>query len=155
MSGTFKTISFDDGTYAVVSIDADDQKKMEVVATFFDVERARDYASKESGKPSRSPVRAEARAEPRRSAAHQADVSPESAAASDLSERQASVLKALRNRMNEKHEVEMRAASLAGAAKIPLGSLHSVLQSLEKKNFIKTARTGSAKAPAIYEVLEN
>jgi uncharacterized membrane protein len=156
---TFKTIAFDDGSYAVASVDAGDPRKFEVVATFFDLDRARDYAAKESSKPAaKSPARAEARAEPRRSSANQeapaSAVSAASDATSDLSERQAAVLKTLRSRRNENNEVEMRAASLASAAKIPLGSLHSVLQSLEKKNFIKTARTGSAKAPAIYEVLE-
>ena len=46
-----------------------------------------------------------------------------------------------------------KAATLAEAAHIPLGSLHSVLQSLEKKQLIKTARAGSARAPAVYQVL--
>jgi uncharacterized membrane protein len=154
IGGTFKTVAFDDGSYAVVAVEAGDQRKLEVVATFFDEERARDYAAKESGKISaESPVRAEAKAEPRRSSASHVEAGI-SDVVSELSERQAAVLKTLRSRKNENNEVEMRAASLAGAAKIPLGSLHSVLQSLEKKNFIRTTRTGSAKAPAVYEVLE-
>jgi sugar-specific transcriptional regulator TrmB len=55
--------------------------------------------------------------------------------------------------MNGSNLVEVKAAVLAEAAKIPLGSLHSVLQSLEKKQLINTARAGSARAPAVYEVL--
>ena len=55
--------------------------------------------------------------------------------------------------MDESRLVEAKAAALAEAAQIPLGSLHSVLQSLEKKQLIKTARAGSARAPAIYQVL--
>jgi sugar-specific transcriptional regulator TrmB len=44
-------------------------------------------------------------------------------------------------------------AGLAEAANIPLGSLHSILQSLEKKGLIKNTRSGSARAPAAYQVL--
>jgi sugar-specific transcriptional regulator TrmB len=55
--------------------------------------------------------------------------------------------------MNGSNLVEVKAAVLAEAAQIPLGSLHSVLQSLEKKQLIKTARAGSARAPAVYQVL--
>ena len=46
------------------------------------------------------------------------------------------------------------AAVLAEAAQIPLGSLHSVLQSLEKRGLIKNTRAGSARAPAAYQVLQ-
>jgi hypothetical protein len=42
---------------------------------------------------------------------------------------------------------------LAKASSIPLGSLHSVLASLEKKKMIRTERQGTAKFRAIYEVL--
>ncbi len=49
--------------------------------------------------------------------------------------------------------IEIKAAVLAEAANIPLGSLHSVLQSLEKKQLILTTRPGSARAPAVYQVL--
>ncbi len=71
-----------------------------------------------------------------------------------MTERQAAVLKALRSRMDKKHRVEARTAELAKAASIPLGSLHSVLASLEKKQMIRTERAGSAQFAAIYEVLE-
>jgi hypothetical protein len=43
---------------------------------------------------------------------------------------------------------------LAKASAVPLGSLHSILVSLEKKHMIKTERQGSPKHPAIYQVLE-
>ena len=55
--------------------------------------------------------------------------------------------------MDANGQVAEKAATLADAARIPLGSLHSVLQSLEKKQLIKTARAGSARAPAVYQVL--
>ena len=63
------------------------------------------------------------------------------------------MLGALRAKMDANKQVEAKAAVLAEAANIPLGSLHSVLQSLEKKQLIKTARAGSARAPAVYQVL--
>jgi sugar-specific transcriptional regulator TrmB len=55
--------------------------------------------------------------------------------------------------MDEHKQVAAKATVLAEAAQIPLGSLHSVLQSLEKKQLIKTVRGGSARAPAVYQVL--
>ena len=58
-----------------------------------------------------------------------------------------------RRKPDEHQQVAAKAAALAEAAQIPLGSLHSVLQSLEKKQLIKTARAGSAQAPAVYQVL--
>ncbi len=74
--------------------------------------------------------------------------------ASDLSERQTAVLRALHSMMDKKRRVEVRGAELAKASSIPLGSLHSVLASLEKKHLVKTERAGSAQFRAIYEVLE-
>jgi hypothetical protein len=55
--------------------------------------------------------------------------------------------------MDKKNLVEVPAAELAKASSIPLGSLRSVLASLEKKNMIRTERQGTAKLRAIYEVL--
>jgi uncharacterized membrane protein len=75
-------------------------------------------------------------------------------AATDMSERQTAVLKALRSLMDKKHRVEVRGAELAKAASIPLGSVHSVVASLEKKRMIRTERQGSALLRPIYEVLE-
>jgi hypothetical protein len=71
-----------------------------------------------------------------------------------VSERQAAVLKGLRSLMDKKHRVEAKTAELAKASAVPLGSLHSILVSLEKKQMIKTERQGSPKHPAIYQVLE-
>ena len=70
-----------------------------------------------------------------------------------MSARQSDVLRALRTKMDANQRVEEKAAVLAEAANILLGSLHSVLQSLEKKGLIKTTRVGSARAPAVYQVL--
>jgi hypothetical protein len=71
-----------------------------------------------------------------------------------VSERQAAVLKGLRSLMDKQHRVEAKTAELAKASAVPLGSLHSILVSLEKKHMIKTERQGSPKHPAIYQVLE-
>ena len=62
-------------------------------------------------------------------------------------------METFRAKMDEHKQVAAKAADLAAAAQIPLGSLHSVLQSLEKKQLIKTVRAGSARAPAVYQVL--
>jgi hypothetical protein len=71
-----------------------------------------------------------------------------------VSERQAAVLKGLRSLMDKQHRVEAKVAELAKASSVPLGSLHSILVSLEKKHLIRTERQGSPKHPAIYLVLE-
>jgi sugar-specific transcriptional regulator TrmB len=55
--------------------------------------------------------------------------------------------------MDANKQLEAKAAVLAEAANVPLGSLHSILQSLEKKGLIKATRAGSARAPAVYQVL--
>ena len=70
----------------------------------------------------------------------------------ELSARQSAVFGALRAKMDANKQVEAKAAVLAEAANIPLGSLHSILQSLEKKGLIKATRAGSARAPAAYQV---
>jgi hypothetical protein len=75
-------------------------------------------------------------------------------AAAGVSERQAAVLKGLRSLMDKKNRVEAKVAELAKASSVPLGSLHSILVSLEKKHMIRTERQGSPKHPAIYQVLE-
>ena len=72
----------------------------------------------------------------------------------DITERQTAVLKALRSMMDKKHRVEVRKSELAKASSIPLGSVHNVLTSLEKKRLIRTERQASVQLPAIYEVLE-
>jgi hypothetical protein len=118
---------------------------MEVVAIFFDASRARAYAEMENDRSGEGPV-ASTEA-PKKQA-----VEPTQSIA-ELSSRQSAVLEALRARVDENKQVEAKVAVLAGAAHIPLGSLHSVLQSLEKKQLIKTAHAGSARAPAVYQVL--
>jgi hypothetical protein len=75
-------------------------------------------------------------------------------AANGISERQAAVLKGLRSLMNKQHRVEAKTAELAKASSVPLGSVHSILVSLEKKRMIRTERQGSPKHSAIYEVLQ-
>jgi hypothetical protein len=71
-----------------------------------------------------------------------------------MSGRQIAVLKALRSLRDKKNRVEAKAIDLAKASSVPLGSLHSILVSLEKKHMIRTERRGTPKFSAIYEVLE-
>jgi hypothetical protein len=97
-------------------------------------------------------------AEAKSKRAPRAQAKPASAAKTEkgagVSERQAAVLKGLRSLMDKQHRVEAKVAELAKAASVPLGSVHSILVSLEKKHMIKTECQGSAKNPAIYQVLE-
>ena len=151
---TFKTVVFEDGTHAVVRTDPLKPRLLEIVATFYDALRARDYADIENSRspdqPEIAPTAARTiapKAAPKRDVVEPTGMSPE------LSGRQSAVLEALRAKADNDNLVEIKAAVLAEAAKIPLGSLHSVLQSLEKKRLITTVRAGSARAPAVYQVL--
>jgi hypothetical protein len=141
----FTTVTLEDGMVAVVRTDPGKPRLLEIIAIFSDAARARDYADRES---SRS---AEPATEPTEAPTQRA--AEPTAATPKLSQRQSAVLGALRARMDANKQVEAKAAVLAEAANIPLGSLHAVLQSLEKKHLIKTARAGSARAPAVYQVL--
>src|SRR5271166_3030583 len=145
-SDMFKTVEFEDGMVAVVRTDPGKPRFLELVATFYDASHARDYADRENSRSAEHT--AELTEAPTRPA-----VEPP-AAASELSARQSAVLGLLRSKMDANKQVEAKAAVLAEAANIPLGSLHSVLQSLEKKQLIKTTRAGSARAPAVYQVLQ-
>ena len=146
----YKTVVMDDSTWAVVRTDAQKPRFMELIATFYDEARAKHYTNLLNG-PSEEPD--EHAAAPEAAAArHEQGMRP-AGSESDLSQRQSAVLRALREKMDENNQVAMRAAALAEAAKIPLGSLHSVLGSLEKRNLIQTARPGSARSPAVYRVL--
>ena len=116
-----------------------------MIAILSDVSRARSYAEMENSRSGEQPIAATEA--PKKHAVEPTEVIAE------LSARQSAVLGALRARMDENGQVAARSAELAEAAQIPLGSLHSVLQSLEKKQLIKTARTGSAREPAVYQVL--
>jgi len=142
----FTTVTLEDGTFRVVRTDPRKPQLLEVIAIFSEAERARDYADREnilSAEPATESTEA-----PTRPA-----VEPPAAAA-ELGGRQSAVLKVLRSKMDANNQVAAKAAVLAEAAQIPLGSLHSALQSLEKKQLIKTVRAGSARAPAVYQVLQ-
>jgi hypothetical protein len=132
----------------VVRTDPGKPRFLELVATFYDASHARDYADGENSRA------AEPAGEPTAStAAPEQHVVERTEVTAELSPRQSAVLGTLRAKMNGSHLVEEKAAVLAEAAHIPLGSLHSVLQSLEKKQLIRTARAGSGRAPAVYQVL--
>jgi hypothetical protein len=148
----FKTVAMEGPTWAVVRTDPQQPRLMEVVATFYDEARAKDYADMQNGG---SPDQPKLR-EPKEKAAPAQRAAPKSNGAhdeADLSQRQSAVLKAMRAKMDENHEVAVKAAVLAQAAQIPLGSLHSVLGSLEKKHLIQSTRAGSARSPAVYRIL--
>ena len=144
----FKTVVLENSTWAVVRTDPARPRFMEVIANFYDEKRAKDYTDALNGQieQPREKASAEARAPAR--ASHKPNV-----AEAELSSRQSSVLRALREKMDETKQVAVRAAVLAQAAQIPLGSLHSVLGSLEKKGLIQTTRAGSARSPAVYRIL--
>jgi uncharacterized membrane protein len=165
-----KTAVFEDSTCAVLRADPNKPHLLEVIATFHDAARARDYVRSESSPsdehPGKRPATKQASVAKRKPASTTklqsvtaAKPKPVSAAkpnalATDVSERQAAALKALRSLMDKKNRVEVTKGELAKAASIPDGSLHSVLVSLEKKGMIRTERQGSAKFRAIYEVLQ-
>ena len=155
VSKRFKTVVFEDGAYSVVRTDPAKPRLIEVVATFYDASRARDYANIENGQ---SPEQEAQIAPPAArklapKATPKQDIVEPTRVSLDLSQRQSAVLKALRTKMDENKLVAVKAAVLAEAAKLPLGSLHSVLGSLEKKQLILTTREGSARAPAVYQIL--
>jgi hypothetical protein len=148
-SEIYVAVTMEDSCFSVVKTDPANPRIMEVVATFYDAKRAREYAdASNEGKPRVEAVEAP-KAEKPRPVSKNADAKPNE----ELSDRQAAVLTALRAKMSENKLVETKAAVLAEAAQIPLGSLHSVLGSLEKKQLIVTTRPGSPRAPAVYQVL--
>ena len=140
----FSIVTFQDGSVAVVHSDPRTPRVLEVIAIFSEAARARDYADRENSR------FAEPVTEPTEAPTRPAIEPP--AAAGELSARQSAVLRALRAKMDANKQVEAKAAVLAEAANVPLGSLHSILQSLEKKGLIKNTRAGSARAPAAYQV---
>ncbi len=146
----FKTIVLEEGMHAVVRAHSSEPHILEVVAMFYDPAFAREYADMKNGQHVGSPDKP-APSEP--AAAPEEESIEANGAGSDLTERQSAVLEALRAKANDENVVEISVAALAEASGVPLGTIHSVLQSLEKKQKILTTRTGSARAPAAYQVL--
>lgn len=129
----YKTVVLESSIWAVVRTDPDRPRFMEVIANFYDEQRARDYAELLNGPISET--HQDAQGVPKAPA--QERISPKAdAGEADLSPRQSAVLMALRAKMDESKHVAAKAAVLAQAAQIPLGSLHSVLGSLERKGLI-------------------
>jgi hypothetical protein len=148
-----KTAELDDGTVAVVRSDPAQPHLLEVLATFYDAARAQDHIDLESKRSPEQPEILTKHSPTRHSAKSRNHAAKPHSDVSGLSERQKAVLEALRTKMDNNKLVAAKVAVLAATANIPLGSLHSVLQSLEKKQVIKTVRAGSAKAPAAYQIL--
>jgi hypothetical protein len=153
----FKTVAMEGSTWAVVRTDPAQPRYMEIVATFYDEARARDYADLQNGgQPREESAEAEPEVEKAPPAPRKREAAARSNGGSDetgLSQRQTAVLKAMRAKADENNQVAVKAAVLAQAAQIPLGSLHSVLGSLEKKKLIQATQPGSARSPAVYQVL--
>ncbi len=150
----FKTVVLESSAWAVVRTDPDRPRFMEVIANFYDEKRAKDYADQQNSLISPPHEIKDAVSEAPAPAPAPERISPKpQAGEAELSPRQSAVLRALREKMDEDNLVAVRAAVLAQAAQIPLGSLHSVLGSLEKKQLIQTSRPGSARSPAVYRVL--
>ncbi len=150
----FKTVVLESSAWAVVRTDPDRPRFMEVIANFYDEKRAKDYAELQNNPISQPHEIKDAVSEAPAPAPAPERISPKPhVGEAELSPRQSAVLRALREKMDEDNLVAVRAAVLAQAAQIPLGSLHSVLGSLEKKQLIQTSRPGSARSPAVYRVL--
>jgi hypothetical protein len=163
---TYQAVALQDGKSAVMRADSAKPQLFEVVATFFDAARAQEYAARENAahatpQPTEPELVAQSEPEPKLQIAKKTapkkrvveTAKVEQELPSDLTDRQSAVLKALHSKMDDAKLVESKAVALAEAASIPLGSLHSVLQSLEKRQLIRTERSGSPKAPAVYQVL--
>jgi hypothetical protein len=152
----FKVISLDDGSSAVVKLDREKPRLMEIVAIFYDAARAHAYAGLSVSRREEEPPAAEPVAAEPSVASHSVDEKDEAEPTETepgLTARQSAVLGALRAKMDDENSVEIKAAILAEAAQIPLGSLHSVLVSLEKKQLIATTRAGTPRSSAVYQVL--
>jgi hypothetical protein len=149
---TFKTVMFEDGTCAVARTDPSQRGILEVVALFYDPALARKYAAMENAQLVELP-KAEPSIEPqvKRTATPEYEIKEPNGVR--LTGRQSAVLEVLRAKAGDDDLVEMKGGDLAVAANVPLGSVHSVIQSLEKKKFIVTARPGTSHAPAVYQVL--
>jgi hypothetical protein len=139
---TFMTVVIEDGTHAVVRTSPNEPYILEVVAIFYDAARARRYADIENSQEAGLPLKPSppARAEPTPVAEDDA-IEPDGAVP-ELTQRQSDVLETLRAKAGSDNVVAMKGADLAEAANIPLGSVHSVLQSLEKKKRIVSTRPG-------------
>lgn len=166
---TLKVVALENGSTAVVKIDPKNPRLLEVVATFFDADRAEHYVKLVTdAAPAQVSTNGNAHAEPVAAPSQKVtkpvapvaakntapkNTAPVNGISLELSARQSAVLNALREKMDENQQVEAKAAALAEAARIPLGSLHSVLGSLEKKQLIQNTRPGTPRAPAVYQVL--
>jgi hypothetical protein len=105
--GEITAITFEDGSCAVVRRDPNQQRVLEVIATFYNAARAREYAHLANSQSHRQ---------------EEAATIKEAERAADLSERQQAVLRTLRANVSENNLAEVRATPLAKAAEIPLGS---------------------------------
>ena len=126
---------------------------LEVVAMFYDVARARKYADMENSQFVELRIEASPPPPVEPASTTEEEIIAPNGVGPGLTERQSAVLETLRAKADEDNLVEIKGAELADAANIPLGSVHSIVQSLEKKKCILTTRPGSAHSPAVYQVL--
>src|SRR5271166_3117908 len=130
---TFMTVVIEDGTHAVVRTSPNEPYILEVVAIFYDAARARRYADIENGQEAGLPRRPSPPVQAEPTPAAKDGAMESDGAIPELTQRQSDVLETLRAKAGGDNVVAMKGADLAEAANIPLGSVHSVLQSLEKK----------------------
>jgi hypothetical protein len=150
---TFKTVALEDGAFAVVRTDPSRPRMLEVVAMFYDAARARKYADMENSQFVELRIEASPPPPVEPSSRTEEEIIAPNGVGPRLTDRQSAVLETLRAKADEDNLVEIKGAELAEAANIPLGSVHSIIQSLEKKKWILTTRPGSAHSPAVYQVL--
>ena len=150
---TFKIVALEDGTFAVVRTDPSKPRMLEVVAIFYDAGRARKYADMENSQFVELPIETPPPPPVEPGSTTEEEIIEPNGVGPGLTERQGAVLETLRAKADEENLVEIKGAELAEAANIPLGSVHSIIQSLEKKKYILTTRQGSAHSPAVYQVL--
>jgi hypothetical protein len=150
---TFKIVALEDGTFAVVRTDPSKPRMLEVVAIFYDAARARKYAEMENSQFVELPIGTPPPPPVEPGSTTEEEIIAPNGVGPELTERQGAVLETLRAKADEENLVEIKGAELAEAANIPLGSVHSIIQSLEKKKYILTTRQGSAHSPAVYQVL--
>ena len=150
---TFKTVALEDGTFAVVRTDPSRPRMLEVVAMFYDAARARKYSDTENSQFVELRIEASPPPPVEPASTTEEEIIAPNGMGRGLTERQSAVLETLRAKADEDNLIEIKGAELAEAANIPLGSVHSIIQSLEKKKCILTTRPGSAHSPAVYQVL--
>ena len=111
-SEIYKAVTLGDGGLSVVKIDPANPRIMEVVATFFDARRAKEYADMSNERKVRPQVEALAVEAPKTEKPRPFSEKVDANANGELSNRQTAVLTALRTKMEENKLVATKARRL-------------------------------------------